>query len=186
MAATELRGATVGLALLVGCAPAADGLIVEESTVAFRDGQPGAAAPASDAGPGTSVGGQSADGGLAGDAASEPQDPPVATLPCQNVSLFSAQVAPLFLEHCARCHDGTKGKATRAFDLTLVRDASPQGQAGACRQTLASVVEAEPSQNLVFRKVDPADTEIVHDFKFETAAEFEAYRDAVLAWLVTE
>ncbi len=82
-----------------------------------------------------------------------------------------------------RCHDGTKGKATRSLSLTALRMGGAQT---ACDATLSTANRADPALSTILSVANPDDPSTAHDFKYATSAEYAVYRDDVLAWLTTE
>lgn len=116
------------------------------------------------------------------DGPDEPAEPLVA---CQNVEGFTRSVTPYLVKRCILCHDGTKAKATKAFDLTTVRDQGEPAQAAACAQALRAAPDSSDESPL-FASVNPGDADAVHDFKFASAMLYMTYRADVLSWLETE
>jgi hypothetical protein len=107
-------------------------------------------------------------------------------LSCNNPALFIQQVLPRFVERCVECHDGTKLKASFAFYLGDVTSTEPVEQKRACDLTLTTGAVADRLQSPILIEVDPARPDVEHEFKYENAASFSAYREAVMAWLMTE
>ena len=65
-------------------------------------------------------------------------------------------------------------------------DASAAGQQTACDNTLSTTDESQLENSTIFTFLDPDNAATAHDFKYPSAAEFTAYRDAVLQWLALE
>lgn len=107
-------------------------------------------------------------------------------LRCNHVAAFTEHVTPRFITHCTECHDGTKIKAVFKLNLFSIKDLSPAAQEETCGYTLATTDLEAPEQSTIFTFLDPNNAETVHDFKFETADEFTAYRAGVLTWLELE
>jgi hypothetical protein len=109
--------------------------------------------------------------------------PPPDDVQCKGVQSFAANVLPQLRQHCVSCHAGNKIAATNGLDL---RSAVP-GTDGveACRYVLYAIDPSAPLQSAFFQDVDPAST-VVHDFKFNTAADYVSYVNAVKTWLETE
>ena len=180
VAATDRHALLVAL-LTYGCAtggidadaPDGDGLFVSRSDYTFMDDPPvtGSGPVVVEVDGGTQV----VEPATASDV--------VISRSCRQLETFSQTVVPLFEEHCMSCHDGTKGKATKQLDLTGIRNGD---LALACDITLSTTDEADPIGSSIFSENDPSDATTVHDFKFETAAAFNAYRDQVMAWLGSE
>lgn len=106
---------------------------------------------------------------------------------CKNSALFIQQAIPRFISDCVECHDGTKLKASLAFDLLDAESADPAKLALTCDYTLTSAVKYEERlQSPLFTEVDPARTDLEHEFKFPDPASFASFRDAVMLWLLTE
>ena len=104
---------------------------------------------------------------------------------CRNLAAFTANVTPLVVERCVRCHDGTKSKATKTLDLTSARETTASAQQLACNEMLQDAPNAS-EMSPIFAEVNPGDTSTVHDFKYPSSAAYMAYRMAVLAWLESE
>jgi hypothetical protein len=109
--------------------------------------------------------------------------PPPDDVQCQGVQSFAANVLPQLRQHCVSCHAGNKLAATNGFDL---RTAVPGTDgAEACRYVLYAIDPNAPLESAFFEDVDPA-SQVVHDFKFNTAGEYVSYVNAVKTWLETE
>ncbi len=156
---------------LVACAlnarPGEDGLVTDDVSQSYDFGkvpQPGAA------------------GGMGG------MLPPGTVMrECKNLPLFVQHVLPHFAAECVECHDGTKLKAVLVFDLIDGKSTDPAKQKYTCDFTLSKNVKYEERlQSTIFTEVDPARTDLEHEFKYPDAASFAAYRDAVMLWLQTE
>jgi hypothetical protein len=81
----------------------------------------------------------------------------------------------------------TKLKAVFVFDLIDGESADVTKLAETCNLTLTANVNYEQRlQSPLFTEVDPARTDLEHDFKYPDAASFAAFRDAVMLWLQTE
>ncbi|HVZ35383.1 MAG TPA: hypothetical protein VG963_23310 [Polyangiaceae bacterium] len=104
---------------------------------------------------------------------------------CQHLAEFTKQVMPAILDRCVRCHDGTKSKATKPFDLTSARDQSMAAQQRTCDQVLKNAPDTS-EQSPIFAEVNPGDPTTVHDFKYPSSMAYMEYRDTVLVWLQTE
>lgn len=114
-----------------------------------------------------------------------PED--VERLECKNLPLFVQQVQPHFIERCVECHDGTKLKAVLAFDLIDGEGVDEAGQKYTCSETLTKAVNFQDRlQSTLFTEVDPARTDLEHEFKYPDGASFTAFRDAVMIWLQAE
>jgi hypothetical protein len=106
---------------------------------------------------------------------------------CKNAPLFIQHAIPRFVADCVECHDGTKLKAVFVFDLIDGESTEMTKLAETCNLTLtANVTYEERLQSPLFTEVDPARTDLEHDFKYPDAASFAAFRDAVMLWLQTE
>jgi hypothetical protein len=106
---------------------------------------------------------------------------------CKNAASFIQQAIPRFITDCVECHDGTKLKATLAFDLIDAESTDPAKLALTCDLTLTSAVKNEDRvQSPLLTEVDPARTDLEHEFKFPDPASFAAFRDGVMLWLQTE
>ena len=103
--------------------------------------------------------------------------------PCKNVALYRQHVEPVFITHCLECHDGEKPKATIALYLVDIK-VDPELTCSAILTYGAT--KPEKLQAEILTSSDPSRTDVVHDFKFETMAEFNSFRDAVMKWLSTE
>ncbi len=182
--------------IAVGCEDISDsGLRVDEVDATFGFARssvqrPSAAADAAFALSATS------NAGADGSAAPLAADPDASLLPgavdagppapvCRNVAAFTANVTPLVVERCARCHDGTKSKATKTLDLTSARETSASAQKLACDQMLQDAPNTSETSP-IFAEVNPGDATTVHDFKYPSSAAYMAYRSAVLVWLESE
>jgi hypothetical protein len=102
---------------------------------------------------------------------------------CTEIATFSARAKPRFTLDCVRCHDGTKGKATKLLNLTALRSGGDQV---ACDAILGTTDAESPALSTIFTFVDPDNPATVHDFKYATSTEFRAYSADVLSWLETE
>lgn len=162
-------GCAVCLSLLTGCAASKgdeEGLFITDAGSPFglsQDNSPSTADPDT----GGNAGGQGGTGARA----------------CMSLDLFSARVSPRFNQDCVRCHDGTKGKATQLLNLTPLATGGAQA---ACDATLSTTNQADPAASTILSFVNPDDPSTTHDFKYATSAEYAAYRDDVLAWLMAE
>lgn len=105
---------------------------------------------------------------------------------CKAQPVFEAKVIPQLAKNCALdCHDGTKKKATNDFPLLFLKT----NPSIACTlsiymgltQTLTKKLEAP-----ILTSADPGRPDHVHDFKFKTAAEYNAYRDDLMVWINAE
>ncbi len=179
MAATDRPACAALLALgLSACAAgdrADEGLYVEDAGMPFGFSQTGGAISDSSGGadgPSDSGSGPSGQGGAG-----------AGLRACANVATFSARVRPRFTLDCVRCHDGTKGKATKLLNLTALRSGGDQV---ACDATLGTTDAESPALSTIFTFVDPDNPATVHDFKYATSMAFAAYRADVLSWLETE
>jgi hypothetical protein len=106
---------------------------------------------------------------------------------CKAVAQFTANIAPL-LQPCAMmCHGGTMASATGATNMTKLGDMTPQGQLDACNQILTRVSKLNPNQSSIIVSVDPSSTvgHAVRNYRVP-AANFPAYRDAMIAWINAE
>ena len=107
----------------------------------------------------------------------------VDTSSCPNFEGFVASVSSELVDHCIRCHDGRKGKATLAFPLDEVEDESTGAQLRSCLSTLDGVDEADFSQSSILTEVDPTNMASNHDFKYRSYDDFLAYQVVILNWL---
>jgi hypothetical protein len=115
----------------------------------------------------------------------DPAFVPDESVQCKNAQAFNANVLPQLRKYCVSCHAGNKLSATLGLDL---RPASPTysgASTEACRYVLSSIDMENKLESGFFTAVDPAN-KAVHDFKFATAAEYDVYRSAAVAWLGSE
>ncbi len=71
----------------------------------------------------------------------------VASAPCARADFWTAHVAPLFREHCTKCHGGAKQKG--GLDLRSAEAALAGGESG------AALVPGDPAASLLFSAVQP-------------------------------
>lgn len=106
---------------------------------------------------------------------------------CKNLPLFIQHALPRFVADCSECHDGSKLKAVFVFDLIDAESTEPEKLAYTCDFTLTNNVAYDDRlQSTLFTEVDPARTDLEHEFKYPDAASFAAFRDAVMLWLQAE
>ena len=105
---------------------------------------------------------------------------------CKVVASFTQNARSLLSASCGSCHAGGDASATAATDLRLIDDLSPAGQIAVCGQALSRVSLGDPLNSGLFVATNPA-LGAAHPFKFNgDAIAFNAFRDAVLAWINAE
>ncbi len=155
-----LEGATSyiggGTAVFVDVLPGSD-ISVHFRVAEFADGTPGGGG----------------DGGVVGGG-------------CNNVPAFTSSAQPRLLASCNNCH-GTGGQtaAINSTDMTRLGDLTPEGQAAACAQIKTRINQLDPINSGLLLAPDPG-SGTGHPFKFPSAAEFQAFRDQILAWVNQE
>ncbi|MBP6628382.1 MAG: hypothetical protein KBG28_05525 [Kofleriaceae bacterium] len=97
---------------------------------------------------------------------------------------LTSAVAPLQAS-CTSCHAGAVAGAQNAVDMSKVGSADPAEQQQACNQILTRVNKNDPTNSGIFIAPDPAQA-TGHDFKFGSAADNTAFRNALLVWIEKE
>jgi hypothetical protein len=105
---------------------------------------------------------------------------------CKAVTAITTTIVPK-LQACLTCHAGANGAATGATDMRKVNDPDPAAQTAACTQILTRVSKTNPNQSSVIVSVDPSGG-VAHAMRnYQVpAAQFGAYRDAMIAWINAE
>ena len=107
-------------------------------------------------------------------------------VPCTALPLFQERVVPHFVKSCApKCHDGTKGMAAIDLPMSFLME-DPVSSCGAALVRGVTPTIAKKLDAPLLTSSDPANLVHKHEFKYMTAAEFNAYRDDVMVWIAAE
>jgi hypothetical protein len=107
-------------------------------------------------------------------------------VPCTAVPLFQEKVVPHFIKSCApKCHDGTKGMALIDLPMGFLME-DPVSWCGAALKLGVTSTIAKKLDAPLLTSSDPANLAHKHEFKYMTAAEFNAFRDDVMVWITAE
>jgi hypothetical protein len=104
---------------------------------------------------------------------------------CKAVAQFTTSIRPLLQPCATMCHAGANPSATGATNMTKLNDDT--AQLDACNQILTRVSKLNPNQSSIIVSVDPGQTigHSVRNYRVP-AAQFPAYRDAMIAWINLE
>ncbi len=103
---------------------------------------------------------------------------------CQNVAGFTANAQAPLASTCGGCHAGGNAGAKASFDLSLINDLSPAGQAAVCGQVRGKLNLATPAMSILFQRVAPG--QMTGHALTLNQTDYDSFRTPVLAWAVTE
>ena len=106
---------------------------------------------------------------------------------CKVVASFTQNARSPLSASCGSCHAGGNASATTAISAGSTEPrSSPAGQIVVCGQALSRVSLGDPLNSGLFVATNPA-LGAAHPFKFNgDAIAFNAFREAVLAWINAE